>query len=141
MKVCKILLLVLIITTILLIIPSDITYAVEEVNGKNMVKVASMTIDNIMGGAENFIKSGESSSEINTNMLNSTSNFLYNLLLGIGIITAVGVGIALGIKYMVGSIDEKAELKQVLIGYLVSCIVVFGAFGIWKLVIEILDSM
>lgn len=141
MKVCKILVLVLIITTILFIIPSNITYAVEEVNGENMVKVASMTIDNIMGGAENFIKSGESSSEINTKMLNSTSNFLYNLLLGIGIITAVGVGIALGIKYMVGSIDEKAELKQVLIGYLVSCIVVFGAFGIWKLVIEILDSM
>lgn len=141
MKVCKILVLVLIITTILFIIPSNITYAVEKVSSKDTEEDKPITIDDIMGGAENFIKSGESSSEINTNMLNSTSNFSYNLLLGIGIITAVGVGIALGIKYMVGSIDEKAELKQVLIGYLVSCIVVFGAFGIWKLVIEILDSM
>ena len=62
------------------------------------------------------------------------------MLLAFGIITAVIVGSILGIKYMIGSVEEKAEYKQTLLAYLISCVVVFGAFGIWKLVINILSS-
>lgn len=101
----------------------------------------TLTVDGIMKGAEDFISEGQSSSIIDDKALKSTSNFLYNLLLGIGIIVAVVVGVILGIKYMIGSVDEKAELKETLWAYLISCFVVFGAFGIWKIVVKILQAM
>lgn len=98
------------------------------------------TVDDIMSGADSFVNEGESNVSIDENLLGETAGFLYNMLLAFGIITAVIVGSILGIKYMIGSVEEKAEYKQTLLAYLISCVVVFGAFGIWKLVINILSS-
>ena len=98
------------------------------------------TIDDIMSGADSFVNEGESNVSIDEHLLGETAGFLYNMLLAFGIITAVIVGSILGIKYMIGSVEEKAEYKQTLLAYLISCVVVFGAFGIWKLVINILSS-
>ena len=97
------------------------------------------TVDDIMSGADSFVNEGESNVSIDENLLGETAGFLYNMLLAFGIITAVIVGSILGIKYMIGSVEEKAEYKQTLLAYLISCVVVFGAFGIWKLVINILS--
>lgn len=109
---------------------------------KEEMKLASdLTVDDIMSDADKFISNGEASYNINETELGNTSDFLYNLLLGVGIIVAVGVGIALGIKYMVGSLEEKADLKQALLGYAISCLVIFGAFGIWRLAVNIFSSM
>lgn len=113
-------------------------YAVEE------LKVAS-TVDEVFGDADDFINQGETQLNteggINENELTNTTNFLYNGLLAVGIVVAVAVGSVLGIKYMLGSVEEKAEYKQTLLAYLISCIVVFGAFGIWKVVINILSEV
>jgi len=109
---------------------------------KEEIKIAStLSVDNIMSDADDFVKDGEASSDINETELGDTSNFLYNLLLGVGIIVAVGVGIVLGIKYMIGGLEEKADLKQALLGYAISCLVVFSAFGIWKLAVTVFSNM
>ena len=42
---------------------------------------------------------------------------------------------------MISSAEEKAEVKKMLIPYIVGCIVVFGGFGIWKLVVNILQGI
>ena len=42
---------------------------------------------------------------------------------------------------MVGSVEERADLKTALIGYVISCFVIFGAFGIWKLAVNILSNI
>ena len=39
---------------------------------------------------------------------------------------------------MVGGAEEKANIKEVLVPYVVGCIVIFGAFAIWKLIVTIL---
>ena len=102
---------------------------------------SSETVDDIMGNADKFIDDGETAGEsINEEELKGTIDFLYNLFLGVGIIVAVIVGTILGIKYMMGSIEEKASLKEMLVPYIAGCVVVFGAFGIWKLVINILSN-
>lgn len=102
---------------------------------------AATSVDDTMNAAESFIRSGEQSTNINETELQDTADFLYNLLLGIGIIVAVIVGMVIGIKFMTGSIEEKAEYKQLLLPYLVSCAVVFGAFGIWKIAVNVLSEL
>ena len=111
----------------------------------NFNLVYASTVDDVFGDADEFINQGEQQQNgaggIDEEILGDTTNFLYNLLLAIGIVVAVIVGSILGIKYMMGSVEEKAEYKQTLLAYLISCAVVFGAFGIWKLVINILSGV
>ena len=42
---------------------------------------------------------------------------------------------------MTGSVSQKAKIKETLIPYIAGCIVIFGAFGIWKLVVTIMSSV
>lgn len=105
--------------------------------------VQALSIDGIFSGADNFLAIGGGQSGVNTTIddtaLSDTSDFLYNILLGISMIIAVIVGMVLGIKYMLATSEEKADIKQTLPAYIVSCIVVFGAFTIWKLVINMIQ--
>lgn len=143
MKKLKIMLIILIFIAFLFIYQSNVfcMSQIENTQIKSIKLAAGTTADDIMSEADDFISQGESSYELNDEALRETSNFLYNLLLGIGIIVAVAVGIVLGIKYMTGSIEEKADLKQALLGYVVSCVVIFGAFGIWRLAVNIFSNI
>ena len=38
---------------------------------------------------------------------------------------------------MLGSIEEKANIKESLIPFVIGCIVVFGAFGIWRIFVSL----
>ena len=96
--------------------------------------------DNIIDGADNFVNTGKGSNEINDTKLKEGSDLLFNSLLTIGTVAAVIVGAVLGIQFMVGSVEQKAKIKDSLIPYVAGCIVIFGAFGIWKLVITILNN-
>ena len=97
--------------------------------------VYAATIDDTFEGAEKF---ANSSYDLDTTALNSTSRFLYQLLLAIAMIVAVVIGLLLGIKYMTSSAEDKAEVMETLIPYVISCCVVFGAFTIWKIIVNIL---
>jgi len=54
-------------------------------------------------------------------------NRTIGILQVIGIFVSIGAIIAIGIKYMMGSAEEKAEYKKVLIPYLIGAILVFAA--------------
>lgn len=122
-KISIILLIIVLMLSILIIIPTTKTYA--------------STIDDTFKGADNFINKGDTS-VINTSELKDASEFIYNTLLAIAMVAAVIIGIILGIKYMVSDSESKASVKETLIPYMVSCCVIFGAFTIWKLVVNIL---
>lgn len=100
-------------------------------------KIYAETLDRTFTGADDFIKKGDTST-IDTTKLKSTSDFIYNALLAIGMIGAVIVGVILGIKYMSANSEDKASVKETLIPYIVSCFAIFGGFVIWKIVINIL---
>ena len=65
----------------------------------------------------------------------------------IGVMQAVGTVIAviafmlIGLKYMMGSVEEKAKYKELLLPYLVGCAAVYGALGIWQVFVKILGSV
>lgn len=54
----------------------------------------------------------------------------------VGSIAAVAVLVVLGIKYMMGSTEEKAEYKKTLIPYLVGAVLIFAASNIAGMVYD-----
>ena len=110
-------------------------------NAGSSGKAESATAGKIVDDANSFLDKGkESESPINGKALKDGSNIIYNVLLILGIAVALIWGLVLGIQFITGTIEEKAEIKKGLIPYVVGCIIIFGAFGIWKLVINILSS-
>lgn len=115
---------------------TNVNYAaIAQGSGSN-----TTTVDDIIDDADAFIDKG-SDSTIDTDVLQDTTNFLYNLLLGIGMIVAVLVGIGLGIHYMVSSVDQKAEVKKTLFWYVIACAVLFAAFTIWRIVMLVFSKI
>ena len=98
-------------------------------------------IGEIVSGADDFISDGASDQPITEDDLQELSGPLYTALLVIGIVVAVVVGLVIGIKFMTGSVEEKAKVKETLIPYIAGCIVVFGAFAIWRLVVNIMRGV
>lgn len=133
----------LIISIIILLICCSAMVNISYASYEEPIKVAT-SVDEIFEDADDFISDGQDLQKqggVDEEQLSSMVDFLYNLLLGIGIVAAVIVGIILGIKYMIGSVEEKAEYKETLFAYLISCVVVFGAFGIWRIAILVLSSV
>ena len=102
----------------------------------NIVQAKSIT--DIIKGADDFIETGKSKDVIATDKLKNASDLIYNTLLIVGIVVAVIAGTILGIQFITGSVEQKAKVKDSLIPFIVGCVIIFGAFGIWKLVITIL---
>ena len=104
--------------------------------------VQASSLSDAIGGADDFIQSGikDKSPAISEDNLQGMSNMLYNTLLVIATIIAVIVGLVIAIQFMTGSVGERAKIKETLIPYIAGCIVIFGAFGIWKLVVNILSQ-
>lgn len=93
--------------------------------------------------ADDFINTGKQnipSEAVEQNGLENMSDKIYNILLVVGIIVAVIIGMIIGIKLMTGSVEEKAKVKEMLMPYVTGCIVVFGAFTIWKLLVTVLQA-
>ena len=103
---------------------------------------ADNPLEDIMNKANEFVSNGENGGNvINDNALKEGSNTLYNVLLVIGIAVAFIWGMVLGIQFVTGSLGEKADVKKNLIVYVVGCIIIFGAFGIWKLLLQLLQPL
>lgn len=99
-------------------------------------------LQDIMNRAEGFVNNGENGGNvINNDDLKEGSNTLYNVLLVIGIAVAFIWGIVLGIQFVTGSLGEKADVKKNLIVYVIGCIIIFGAFGIWRLLLQLLQPL
>ena len=55
----------------------------------------------------------------------------------VGIVTSVIVLAILGIKYMIGSAEEKAEYKKTMLPYLIGAILVFATSNLVYIIYEI----
>ena len=84
----------------------------------------SYCINGIFKSAQDFLKKGDEPEQtIDVDALNETSKKVFNVFLVAGTIIAVLVGAVLGI--------------QIMVPYIVGCIVMFSAFTIWKIVVTI----
>lgn len=62
---------------------------------------------------------------------------IIKVLTTVGSICSVAVLVALGIKYMMGSTEEKAEYKKTLLPYIIGAALVFGASSIASIIYNI----
>lgn len=98
----------------------------------------SHAIGEVFSAGKNFLGAGNiAESVVDTGAMKEASDYIYNMLLGIAVIIAVIIAMILGIQFMAASADEKAKVKEALLPFIVGCIVVFGAFTIWKVVVNI----
>ncbi len=99
-----------------------------------------ISVDNTIKGAEDFANEQPEKDPVDQQKMQAISNSLFNILLTIAVILAIIIGLIIGIKFIMSSAEDKANIKQALIPYVAGCVVAFGAFGIWKIVIEILNT-
>lgn len=66
----------------------------------------------------------------NTSSFDDFGSKIIGAIQAIGSITAVAILVVLGVKYMMGSAEEKAEYKKTMIPYLVGAVLVFMASNI-----------
>lgn len=72
----------------------------------------------------------------NTTQVQNFGNKIIGVLQVVGIIVSVAILIVLGIKYMMGSAEEKAEYKKTMIPYLVGAVLIFAAAALAKTVYD-----
>ncbi|MBR0491376.1 MAG: hypothetical protein IJJ82_04935 [Clostridia bacterium] len=111
----------------------------EKIGSTNGDKDAT-DLDTIIDSADSFINSG-TDNKISEENLQKLSESIYSILLIVGVIVAVIIGAILGIRFMTGSVEQQADVKKLLVPYIAGCVVVFGAFGIWKIAVTIIASI
>lgn len=75
-------------------------------------------------------------SNTNTEKISNAGGQIMGVLQTVGIVISIIILIVLGIKYMMGSAEEKAEYKKTMIPYLVGAVLIFGASAIAGVVVN-----
>lgn len=78
----------------------------------------------------------DGNSTINTNSIDKFGQNIVKIISTVGSIVSVIVLIVLGIKYMMGSAEEKAEYKKTLLPYIIGAVLVFAASSIASIIFE-----
>lgn len=76
-----------------------------------------------------------------SNAVAKKGGIIFNALSTIGVIIAVITVIVIGIKYMVGSVEEKAEYKKTMIPYLIGIVMIVGVSAILQLIAKIATNI
>ena len=91
-----------------------------------MIIMTTFTVVN----ADDLLKPNQISANYNNDATTGISNFsgeIIGALQTVGIALSVIMLVVLGIKYMVGSAEEKAEYKKSMMPYVIGAILIFGA--------------
>lgn len=106
---------------------------------KRMIKVSLFIIILMMFSittSYGFGVSDLSGNTTGTGQLVRTGNNIVSIITTIGIVVSVIVLAVLGIKYMLGSVEERAEYKRTLMPYLIGAVLVFGASTIAEIIYQ-----
>ena len=104
-----------------------------------MILFACTTVFATEGGVLGQM-TGKDDSVDGTN-IGKIGNKILTMVTNVGMVLAVILVAVLGIKYMMGSTEEKAEYKKTMIPYLVGAVLVFGASAIGKAVVGFASSV
>ncbi len=96
----------------------------------NRVSAFSLT------SAQQWLSTGSSSTPITIQSAAGVFMPLGQILFTIAVGVLVIVGVIMGVKYMMASANDKANIKEKLIWYIVSIVVVTGGIGITAIIMN-----
>lgn len=83
----------------------------------------------------------ELNKDVGDGSLTKVGSSIASIIRNVGIILALILLMILGIKYMLGSAEDKADYKKSMIPYLVGAVLLFGASGIAQVVVSLSDTV
>ena len=101
--------------------------ATGETGGKDD---SSSVIDKVTGGGS-----------ADTDQLQNVGASIVDIITTVGIIVAVVVLLILGIKYMMGSAEEKAEYKKTMMPYVIGASLIFAASALAQVIYGFFSGM
>lgn len=110
----------------------------------NNIFATSTSLSDIMSDGRAWTDKGAEEAKngtIDTDTISSASSDIFNALTIIAFVAAAIIGAILGIRIMTAGIDKKVDAKEALVPYAVSCVITFGALGIWKICVVILGNL
>ena len=78
---------------------------------------------------------------VNTGKIVDIGNSVISILRAVGMVASVIVLMILGIKYMMGSAEEKAEYKKTFIPYIVGALLLFAAATFAEAIYNFVDGI
>ena len=107
-----------------------------------IVLMIAFTCTNVFAAGSSVLdKLDGQDKSVNTGSIGSIGNKILTIITTVGMVLAVVLVAILGIKYMMGSTEEKAEYKKSMIPYLVGAVLVFGASAIGRTVVNFGQSI
>lgn len=105
------------------------------------IDIQALTWDSIIKDAKEFEQAGQKNQMISDDKIIEAVLPIGQMLTAIGVAVLFGAILILGIKYMKAQPEERGKLKQQLIGLVVSGIVIFGAFTIWRIAYNFFEEI
>ena len=93
-----------------------------------LISIATSTFAAVAGATDPSTLKGQAVT--GTSKITTIGNQIITILTTVGSVAAVIVLIILGIKYMMGSAEEKAEYKKTLMPYVIGAALIFAASAI-----------
>ena len=114
-----------------------------ELSETEPLRVADGGLSGIISAGNSFINKGKNKEQANTSVDDFATALapIGSVLAGIGIVIFMAVLGIMAIKWITAKPDDKAKLKQAFVGYVVAAVVFFGAVGIWRIAIGIMEQV
>ena len=103
-----------------------------------LLAISNIVLATDIPGKIDQIAQGNSSAD--TSKVVNLGATIVTIMQTVGIVVAVVILLILGIKYMMGSAEEKAEYKKTMIPYLVGAILIFASTTIVNVVYNIANG-
>ena len=102
---------------------------------------ANLSTGSLVNKAKTFVGNGQAGiGNVNTSVITSGVTSIASILVTIGAFILVILTIILGIQYMTSPPQRQAALRSQMIGLLWAYVVVFGAYGIWNIAVNIVQT-
>ena len=115
--------------SVLLIVVTLVSVSVSVFAADN-TKITDIKFDNVADNMKGSI------TQENQNKITGVGSSIVGILQTIGIVLSIIILIVLGLKYMMGSAEEKAEYKKTMIPYVVGAILIFAASALAGVIVN-----
>lgn len=78
---------------------------------------------------------------VNVSDIGKIGNKVFTIITNVAMVLAIIILAILGVRYMMGSAEDKSEFKKSMIPYIVGAVCVFGAGAIGRMVINVTSNI